>query len=83
MIKYRHYGCEKLSKDGIIKDKQMYKCKRCKRITRENDRRYKYSISTRLRVLNGYLEGVDIMALERLTGVLNQLIIDALPARSR
>ena len=38
MIKYRHYGCEKLSKDGIIKDKQRHKYKRYKRITRENDR---------------------------------------------
>ena len=59
----------------IIKGKQRHKCKRCKRTTRENDQRYKYSISTRLRVLKGYLEGVSIMALERLTGVPNQLII--------
>ena len=75
MIKCRHCGCEELSKDGIIKGKQRYKCKRCKRTTRENDQRYKYSISTRLRVLKGYLEGVGIMALERLTGVPNPLII--------
>ncbi|MBQ9335037.1 MAG: hypothetical protein IJS10_00630 [Alphaproteobacteria bacterium] len=83
MVKCRHCGYEELSKDGIIKGKQRYKCKRCKRTTRGNDQRYKYSISTRLRVLNGYLEGVGIMVLKQLTGVSNQLIIDALPARSR
>ena len=33
--------------------------------------------------LQKLLGGVGIMVLERLTGVLNQLIIDALPARSR
>ena len=75
MLKCRHCGCEELSKDGIIKGKQRYKCKKCKRTTRENDQRYKYSISTRLRVLKGYLEGVGIMELERLTGVPNPLII--------
>ena len=53
MLKCRHCGCEELSKGEIIKGKQRYKCKRCKKTTRENDQRYKYSISTRLRVLKG------------------------------
>ena len=75
MIKCRHCGCKELSKSGIIKGKQRYKCRRCKRTTRENDQRYKYSISTRLRVLKGYLEGAGIMALEQLTGVPHPLII--------
>ena len=75
MVKCRHCRCEELSKDGIIKGIRRYKCKRCEKTTRENDQRYKYSISSRLRVLKGYLEGVGIMALERLTGVTNKLII--------
>ena len=75
MIKCRHCGCEELCKDGIIKGKQRYKCKRSKRTTRENDKRYKYSISIRLQVLKGYLEGMGIMSLERLFGVPNPLII--------
>ena len=53
MVKCRSCGYEELSKDGIIKGKQRYKCKRCKRLTRNNEQRYKYSISTRLRVLKG------------------------------
>ena len=72
MAKCRHCWSEELRKDRIAKGKQRYKCKRT---TRENDQRYKYSISSRLRVLKGNLEGVGIMALERLTGVTNKLII--------
>ncbi|MBQ9335258.1 MAG: IS1 family transposase [Alphaproteobacteria bacterium] len=75
MVKCRYCGCKELSKDGIIKGIRRYKCKRCEKTTRENDQRYKYSISTRLRVLKGYLEGGGIMVLERLTGVPNPLII--------
>ena len=72
MVKYRHCGCEELSKDGVVKGKQRYKCKRA---TRKNDQRYKYSLSKRLKVLKGYLDGLGIMALERLEGVPNPLII--------
>ena len=75
MVKHRHCGSEELRKNGVVKGKQRYKCKQCKRTTRENDQRYKYSLSERLKVLKGYLEGFGIMALERLEGVPNQLII--------
>ena len=72
MVKCRHCGSEVLRKDGVIKGKQRYKCKRT---TKENDQRYKYSLSKRLKVLKGYLEGLGIMALDRLEGVPNALII--------
>ena len=72
MVKCRYYGSEQLRKDGIVKGKQRYKCKRT---TRENDQRYKYSLSKRLKVLKGYLERLGIMALDRLEGVPNTLII--------
>ena len=75
MIKCRHCGSEELRKDGIAKGKQRYKCKQCKRTTGDNDQRYKYSLSKRLKVLKGYLERLGIMALDRLEGVPNTLII--------
>ena len=59
----------------VVKGKQRYKCKQCKRTTRKNDKRYKYSLSKRLKVLKGYLEGFGIMVLKRLEGVPNPLII--------
>ena len=75
MLQCRHCGSEELSKDGIIGGKQRYKCKQCGRTTRENDKRYKYSVTKRLKVLEGYLEGIGIMSLERLFKVPNPLII--------
>ena len=67
MVKYRHCGSEELRKDGVTEGKQRYKCKQCKSTTRENDQRYKYSLSKRLKALKGYLK--------RLEGVPNPLII--------
>ena len=75
MVKCRHCWSEELRKDVVVKGKQRYKRKQCKRATRENDQRYKCSLSKRLKVLKGYLEGLGIMALERLEGVPNPLII--------
>ena len=72
MVKCRYYGSEQLRKNGVVKGKQRYKCKHT---TRKNDQRYKYSLSKRLKVLKGYLEGLGIMALEKLEGVPNPLII--------
>ena len=49
MAKCRHCGSAELHKEWVVKGKQRYKCKR---ITIENDQRYKYSLSKRLK---GYL----------------------------
>ncbi len=75
MVKCGNYRNEELRKDRIEKGKQRYKCKQCKRTTRENGQRYKYSLSKRLKVLKGYLEELGIMVLARLEGVPNPLII--------
>ena len=40
MVKCRHRGSEELRKNGIVKGKQRYKRKQCKRTARENDQRY-------------------------------------------
>ena len=75
MVKCRYYGSEQLRKNGVVKGKQRYKCKQCKCTIRENDQRYKYSLSKRLKALKGYLEGLGIMAMEKLESVPNPLII--------
>ena len=62
MVKCRYYGSEQLRKDGIVKGKQRYKCKRT---TRENDQRYRWC----------RLEWYGIMVLKRLECVPNPLII--------
>ena len=62
MVKCRYYGSEQLRKDGIVKGKQRYKCKRT---TRENDQRYRWC----------RLEWYGIMVLKRHEDVLHPLII--------
>ena len=47
----RHCGSEELVKDGIAGGKQRYKCKSCKRTTRPDDKRFKYSMDKRLKVI--------------------------------
>ncbi|MBR1648415.1 MAG: IS1 family transposase [Alphaproteobacteria bacterium] len=74
-MRCRHCGSEELVKDGIVGGKQRYKCKSCNRTMRLNDKRIKYSMELRLKVLKGYLEGVGIMSLERMYDVPNTLII--------
>ena len=74
---------KKLRKDEAVKGKQRYKCKQCKCTIRENVQRYKYSLSKRLKVLKGYLEGLKIMKLERLEGVTNPLIIKCVKNHSK
>ena len=74
-MKCRHCGCELLVKDGIVKSKQRYKCKRCHKTTRENDTRCKYSVQKRLKCLKMYSEGLGLKTIERLQGVPNPLII--------
>ena len=59
MVKCRHCWSEELRKDVVVKDKQCCKCKQCKSTTRENDQRYKYSLSKRLKALKGYLKRLE------------------------
>ena len=60
----------------IIKDKQRYYCRDCKRTFREGkNNRIKYSDEKREKVINMYLENVSIRSIERLEGVSKPLII--------
>ena len=54
---------------------QSYKCKSCGGAYISGDNRLKYGLETRLRVIQMYLEDVDIRSIERLEGVSNPLII--------
>ena len=71
----KHCGSTNLVKNGIIKEKQRYKCKSCLKTCREGDNRERYSLDKKLKVIKSYLEGVGIMSIERLEGVPNPLII--------
>ena len=73
--KCKHCGSDKKVKNGYVQDKQRYKCKDCGKTYRAGDLREKYTNEQRLRVIKWYLEGAGIMAIERMEGVPNPLII--------
>jgi transposase-like protein len=54
---------------------QRYKCRSCGSTYREGDKRLKYGLEKRLKVISMYLEGVGIRSIERLEGISNPLII--------
>jgi len=71
-------GCasKEIVKNGKGKDGlQRYKCKSCGSTYRDGDKRLKYGLEKRLRVITMYLEGIGIRSIERLENVSNSLII--------
>lgn len=54
---------------------QRYKCKGCGSSYGDGDRRLKYGLEKRLKIINMYLEGIGIRSIERLEGVSNPLIV--------
>ena len=69
-------GCKDLVKNGISPEgAQKYKCKSCNSTYRSVDRRLKYSMEGRIRVLKMYLEGVGIRSIERLENIPASLIV--------
>ena len=75
MILCKHCGSENIVKDGIIKGKQRYLCKICSKTFRFGDKREKYDISKKVRIIKLYTEGVGIRSIERLEEVPSSLII--------
>jgi transposase-like protein len=69
-------GSKELIKNGKTPEgSQRYKCKSCLGTFRSGDKRLKYSLSVRIKVIKMYLEGVGIRSIERLEGISNPLII--------
>jgi transposase-like protein len=69
-------GGDQLVRNGKTKEgKQRYKCKECLSTYIAGDKRFKYGLEKRLKVVRMYLEGVGIRSIERLEGVPNPLII--------
>ena len=71
----KNCGSESRIKSGFLKGKQRYECKDCGKTYREGDRRVKFSLEKKNKVIKSYLEGVGIRSIERLEGVSNPLII--------
>lgn len=65
---------ESYVKNGFAHGVQRYKCKECGVNFVEGDKRQKYTLHDRLKVLKLYLENCGIRSIERITGIRNSQI---------
>jgi transposase-like protein len=61
-------------KNGFVFGVQRYKCKECASNFIDGDKRIRYGLPDRLKVLKLYLENCGIRTIERLTGIRNSQI---------
>lgn len=71
----KHCGASDYRKAGFSKGKQRYKCANCGKIFSQGDRREKYSIEKKIKVIKLYTEGVGLRTIERAEGVSTPLLI--------
>jgi transposase-like protein len=71
----KHCGGSKVTKDGLVKNKQRYLCKECKKRFRIGDEREKYPIEKKIKVVKLYTEGMGLRSIERLEGISTPLLI--------
>jgi transposase-like protein len=71
----KYCGCTNLVKNGFVFGLQRYRCKGCSRNIREGDKRQKFDLEKKLKVIKCYLEGMGIRSISRLEGVSNPLVI--------
>jgi transposase-like protein len=71
----KHCGSSNYRKDGYSKVKQRYKCRDCDRIFSQGDRREKYGIEKKIRVIKLYTDGVGLRTIERSEGISTPLLI--------
>ncbi len=74
-MKCKHCANSKLTKAGIIWNKQRYKCKNCNRTSREGDDRVIHCEEKKMRVIRSYLEGVGIRSIERLENISAPMVL--------
>ena len=69
-------GSDKVKKNGFSSNgQQRYLCKSCGKTFGEGDKRVKYNLEKRLKVIKMYLEGIGLRSIERIEGISTPLII--------
>jgi transposase-like protein len=69
MLNCKHCNSSKLVKNGFVMSKQRYKCKECGKTCRDGDKREKYGVDKRIKIVKWYLEGAGIRSISRMEGV--------------
>lgn len=75
MLCCKHCGSDNVVKNGFVENKQRYLCKECNKTTREGDKRVKYSIRSKVKVIKLYTEGMGIRAIERIENIPAPLLV--------
>lgn len=75
MTSCKYCGSKRVVKDGMLKGKQRYLCKECKRTSRSGDDREKYSIEKKIQVIKLYTEGMGMRSIERIEKVPIALLV--------
>jgi transposase-like protein len=75
MVSCKHCGCDIKIRNGIVRGKQRYRCKECRKVYIEGDLRERYSMHQKLRVMKMYLEGMGIRSIGRVEDISSPLII--------
>ncbi len=71
----KHCGSEKAVKDGVVKNKQRYRCRSCSKTFRDGDDRQKYTLEQKIKAIKLYTDGVGMMTIERSEGISSPLLI--------
>lgn len=74
-ISCKHCGGEDVVKNGLVKNKQRYLCRDCRKTSREGDNREQYYLGQKIRVMKLYSEGMGLRAIERVEGVPSSLLV--------
>jgi len=75
MLKCKGCGSNELRKNGIVRTKQRYQCKECGMNFREGDKRVKYTIEQKIRVIKLYTEGMGLRSIERVENIPASLLV--------
>jgi transposase-like protein len=74
-LKCKHCSSHEYRKAGFSKGKQRYKCRSCCKIFSPGDRREKYSMEQKIKIVKLYTQGVGLRTIERIEGISAPLMI--------
>lgn len=64
----KHCGSDIMVKDGFVAGKQRWKCSKCNKTSRENDKRERYETWKKILVIRLYCEGKSINEIKKIMG---------------
>lgn len=79
----KHCHSEEVVKSGVLRNKQRYKCKNCKRYYQENTTKKRANLRRQKEIINLYLEGTPIRSIARFLKISHTWVIKWIKKYSR